>query len=101
MGKAKNELKDFIANIPNAKLTGFPSSETTIYKTSNLRFDMQTVTTKDPRCYNLQVQINKHLTITSLKRFAGEALSIALVPVKGKAWTPAEIRAELEKNRKI
>ena len=45
MGKAKNELKDFIANIPNAKLTGFPSSETTIYKTSNLRLDMQTVRT--------------------------------------------------------
>lgn len=45
MGKAKNELKEFIENIPDAKLTGFPSSETTVYKTRNLRLDMQTVRT--------------------------------------------------------
>lgn len=101
MGKAKNELEEFIANIPDSKLTGFPSIETTVYKTRNFRLDMQKVTTKDPRCYNLQVQINRGTIITSLKRFAGKSLSIALVPVKEEAWTPAEVRAELEKNRII
>lgn len=101
MGKAKNELEEFIANIPDSKLTGFPSIETTVYKTRNFRLDMQTVTTKDPRCYNLHVQINRGTLITSLKRFAGKSLSIALVPVKEDAWMPAEVRAELQKNRII
>lgn len=72
MGKAKNELEEFIANIPDSKLTGFPSIETTVYKTRNFRLDMQTVTTKDPRCYNLHVQINRGTLITSLKRFCRE-----------------------------
>ena len=45
MVKSKNELKEFIANIPDAKLTGFPSSETTVYNNRNLRLDMQTVCT--------------------------------------------------------
>ena len=48
MVKAKNEIRDFIANIPDTKLTGFPSSETTVYRTRDLRLDMQTVRTDNP-----------------------------------------------------
>lgn len=48
MVKAKNEIHEFIANIPDAKLTGFPSFETTVHKNRNLRLDMQTVRTDNP-----------------------------------------------------
>lgn len=47
MGKAKNELKEFIANIPDTKFTAFPWSETTVYNTRSFRLDMQTVRTFD------------------------------------------------------
>lgn len=43
MGKATKALKAFIEDIPDAKLTGFPTVGGTIYKTTEFRLDMQGV----------------------------------------------------------
>lgn len=43
MGKASKALKEFIENIPDAKLTGFSTAPGTIYKTTEFRLDMQGV----------------------------------------------------------
>lgn len=42
-GKAKDALTEFIAGIPANRLTGFPGSAGTIYKTEDFRLDMQGV----------------------------------------------------------
>ena len=52
------------------------------------------------RNHNLQVQVNKQATITSLKKLAPSTVSTALVP-EVPASTPAVIRAELLANVQI
>lgn len=50
--------------------------------------------------HNLQVQVNRETTISTLKREAGKIVATALVPKAGD-WTPDMIRDELLANRKI
>ncbi|CAZ82270.1 unnamed protein product [Tuber melanosporum] len=68
MGKANKALRDFINDIPDSKLTGFPESGGTIYSDRDFRLDMQCKTSNGG--YNLQIQINKGTTITSLRSSA-------------------------------
>jgi len=43
MGKADDGLRDFINNIPDSKLTGFPEKRRKIYFNQDFRLDMQCV----------------------------------------------------------
>jgi len=90
MGKAKDVLKAFIADIPNDKLTGYPNkAPTTLYTDSDYRLDLQSVrpiieevSEKDKKgktvkvqkevgkIYNLQVQANKQSQVTSIRGIA-------------------------------
>lgn len=56
MGRGrKNILQDFIDEIPDSKLEGFPDTETTLYKDDNLRIDMQGVRNNHSSCLALPV----------------------------------------------
>jgi len=54
------------------------------------------MTSDKPPKYNLQVQINRETTISSLKKSAPQSVTIALVPSDG-SWTAKEIRNALIK----
>ena len=43
MGKNTKRAEDFIDEIPDSKLTGFPTSGGTIYKNTDFLLDMQSV----------------------------------------------------------
>ncbi|WEW56992.1 hypothetical protein PRK78_002451 [Emydomyces testavorans] len=96
MSKAKKAGRQFIEAIPDHKLKDIPDSTTLLCKNRNFRLDMQGVTTKDPKKWNIQVQINNQTTITTLKREKGKTVSIVLVPID-KTWSPKRIREELLK----
>jgi hypothetical protein len=85
MGKKfRKALLQFIDDIPTSKLEdGFPSSTRTIWNDDNYRLDMQGLTTDSPRCWNLQVQVNKQALFTSAKRAGKNGASVAkvLVPI--------------------
>lgn len=42
-GKAESSLADTMDNIPDSKLIGLPTTETTLYSDTNFRLDMQKV----------------------------------------------------------
>jgi hypothetical protein len=83
MGKKfRKALLQFIDDIPTSKLEdGFPSSTRTIWNDDNYRLDMQGLTTDSPRCWNLQVQVNKQALFTSAKRAGKNGASVAKVLV--------------------
>jgi hypothetical protein len=43
---------------------------------------MQPLTTKPPRCWNLQVQINKQALFTSFQKASGASVAKVLVPIE-------------------
>ncbi|KAM0124279.1 hypothetical protein ACHAP3_010486 [Botrytis cinerea] len=59
MGKNTKRAEDFIDEIPDSKLTDFPTFGGTIYKNTDFRLDMQSMATGDPKKHNLQVQVSK------------------------------------------
>lgn len=126
MGKATAALRDFIESIPDAKLTGFrdPRPAYMVYSTRDFRLDVRNVSgaslsihslilptlfwktsTKPPK-YNLQVQINRQSTISTLKAMKDKTgdtsttMAKALVPTDG-SWSAATIPATLLANRKV
>jgi hypothetical protein len=52
------------------------------------------MTSGDPKNYNLQVQINKETSITSLKKSAPATVAMVLVP-EDMTMTPEQIRDAL------
>jgi len=48
MGKASKALKEFIADIPKSKLTGFSASAGEIWSNTEFRLDMQGVRHVEP-----------------------------------------------------
>ncbi|KAG0633584.1 hypothetical protein HOY80DRAFT_929857 [Tuber brumale] len=68
MGKGSKALRAFINDIPDSKLTGFTESAGTIHFDQDFRLDMQGKTTNGG--YNLQIQINRGTTISTLKAAA-------------------------------
>lgn len=115
MGKGSKSLKAFIASIPDSALTRLPSEGGTIYTDVDFRLDMQGVGYLNPNHitapnfpqitsdneYNLQVQINKGTTISTLKKFAPQTVAgPALVPSED-PWSADEIRAKLLATLKI
>lgn len=59
------------------------------------------MTSGKPPAHNLQVQVNKGTTETTLKKLAPATVAgPALVP-SDKPWTAAQIKAELKKKMKI
>ncbi|KAJ7217077.1 hypothetical protein GGX14DRAFT_601928 [Mycena pura] len=79
MGKARTALKDF-DDLPDDKLEALPTLPGTIYKDTNFRLDMQGMTTPvtekrnkqvvviEPAKHNLQIQVNKNTTVSTLKK---------------------------------
>ncbi|TEY35181.1 hypothetical protein BOTCAL_0600g00070 [Botryotinia calthae] len=78
MSKNTKRAEDFINDIPDSKLTGFPTSEGTIHKNTDFRLNMQGMTTGDPKKHNLQVQVNKE-TVAILKKVAPKTVASLLV----------------------
>lgn len=60
-GGLKKVLNEFIADIPDEKLTGFPENPGTIWKNSELRLDMQGV------CVNRSIA--RYLNLANLNGF--------------------------------
>jgi len=73
MGKATKALKEFIADIPASKLTGFPTSAGEIWSTTEFRLDMQGMTSK--REFNLQIQANRQAKTTSVRGLAPQTVA--------------------------
>ncbi|KAG4435591.1 hypothetical protein IFR05_008937 [Cadophora sp. M221] len=94
MGKNTKKVAAFIESIPNAKLEGLTRLGGTIFKDTDFRLDMQGMTTGRPRMHNLQVQINRETTITSLKKAAPQTVASLLVEEENPG-TPAEIKQGL------
>jgi hypothetical protein len=101
MGNNTTRAEDFIDDIPNCKLAGLPTIPRTIYKNTDFRLDMQGVrsflpfpfspllhlsnswqyqmTSGDPKKHNIQVQVNKGTTVTTLKKAAPRTVASVLV----------------------
>ncbi|KAK8076917.1 hypothetical protein PG996_003087 [Apiospora saccharicola] len=94
MGKNTKRVKEFIESIPDSKLAGFSKNTGLIYKDNDFRLDMQGMTTGNPQKHNLQVQINKETTVTSLKKAAPATVAMAHVP-DDESMTPQQIRDAL------
>ncbi|KAG0636811.1 hypothetical protein HOY80DRAFT_1053444 [Tuber brumale] len=91
MGKASKALRDFIKDIPDSKLEGFPESITKLYADQNFCLDMQGKTTTGK--YNLQIQVNRETKISTLQPFDSKTVA---GPVLAKGTESAsEIRANL------
>lgn len=100
MGKKfRKALLQFIDDIPTSKLEGgFPSYSETIFSDDNYRLDMQGVTTDAPRCWNLQVQVNKQALFAPTKRAVNKGASVAKVFVPIEApYLATDIRNKLKK----
>ncbi|KAK3293066.1 uncharacterized protein B0H64DRAFT_205336 [Chaetomium fimeti] len=101
-GKAPMAIRAFIESIPDAKLVGFadPNPTYTIYTNVDFRLDLQNKTSTKPPKYNLQVQVNRHSTISTLKNMkqktgkTSTSVAKALVPTDG-SWSAARVRAAL------
>ena len=64
------------------------------------------MTSDDPRMYNIQVQINRNTTISTLKKMnkksknRGTTVAKALVPIDG-SWDATAVKDALKKGRLI
>lgn len=102
MGKNTRLCKAFVESIPAEKLSGFVTNTGTIFSDNDWRLDMQGVSTRDPMGFassmvlttgqmtsdkpsqhNLQIQINKQTSITSLKKHAPKSVATLIVPADG------------------
>jgi hypothetical protein len=97
MGKLGKTLLAFIENVPDSRLEGgFTCVTKTIWRDADYRLDMQAITTDEPRCWNLQVQINKGGRFTSGKIAGRKGASVAMaqVPIQD-PFSAATIRRKL------
>ncbi|KAI0260080.1 hypothetical protein BC834DRAFT_846332 [Gloeopeniophorella convolvens] len=85
----KKALQEFIAEIPAARLTGFPNNPGTIYTDANFRFDMQGLT---KTAWNLQIQANKNAPNTSVAKAAPASVAAVLVDFTA-VFTAEQVRA--------
>ncbi|KAI4604765.1 hypothetical protein J4E80_010921 [Alternaria sp. BMP 0032] len=101
MGKKfRKALLAFIDGIPDHKLEGgLPSIQKTLYEDDNYRLDMQNLTTGPPKCYNIQVQVNRHALFTSARKAGqkGATVGKVLVPVE-EPWTAWMIKETLKQS---
>ncbi|KAF2640187.1 hypothetical protein P280DRAFT_526417 [Massarina eburnea CBS 473.64] len=99
--KNKRAAYDFIDSIKDDVLRGFPSTEMTIAADVNYRLDMQGITTKEPRCYNLQLQVNRGANLSTLRGLVSESVVVILLPcTEPLSMTPYEIKEELTRQVK-
>lgn len=99
MGKARKAFGEFVAAIPNDKLSGLSNQSQTIFKDESFRLDMQGMTSS-PRCFNLQAQINRQTTVTTLKKLAPSTVSTVLVP-DPQTMTAQDVKSALLSNSLI
>lgn len=111
MGKATKALKAFIEGIPDTSLARLSMSAGTIYSDTDFRLDMQGVRIPIPfdqiylllTCvqmttaqeHNLQVQVNKGTSISTLKKVAPATVAGPVLVPSGSPWSAADIRAQL------
>ncbi|KAL2206896.1 hypothetical protein CC79DRAFT_1398762 [Sarocladium strictum] len=99
MGKASKSLKAFISSIPDSALNRLPLEGGTIYINTDFRLDMQGMTSAQE--HNLQVQINKGTTISTLKKFAPQTVAGPVLVPSEDPWAAEDIRAKLLASVKI
>lgn len=92
----KKVIVQFIRDIPDSKLAGGMSDGATIWEDRNMRLDNQrTFKGSDGKYYyNLQVQVNRGCTNTTLKMLAPDTVAICHAPAD-KPWSPEKIREAL------
>ncbi|KAI9668024.1 MAG: hypothetical protein M1821_000844 [Bathelium mastoideum] len=101
--KGAKALIAFITDIPDSKLTGWTEGEHTIYKDTDFRLDNQGKTS-DKKHYNVHVQVNNEVTISTLKKSKGQTVSNVLVPISDEGaleWDAAKIKTELKEAKRI
>lgn len=86
----KKSLLEFIDDIPDSKLQGFPNSPTTLFRDDNFRLDMQGITSKGE--WNLKFQVNFRPKIKSLGPFAPNTIAGPVLVSPAAPLTPDEIR---------
>ncbi|KAF9651928.1 hypothetical protein BDM02DRAFT_444822 [Thelephora ganbajun] len=99
MGKATKALKEFIASIPESKLTGFPTRSGEIWSTTEFRLDMQGMTSN--REFNLQIQANRQAKITSVRGLAPQTVAGPVLVGEHEAVTAEQVRQRLSNSMLI
>jgi len=99
MGRGTNYkklIKQWIEEIPNAKLEGGIVDGNTIYKDKFMRLDNQRTITKPDgsKWFNLQVQVNYGCPHSTLVKMAPDSVAMCLAPCED-PWTAAQIKEEL------
>jgi hypothetical protein len=92
----KKMIKQWIEEIPASKLEGGIPDGDNVYKTTDLRLDNQRTITKadGSKYFNLQVQVNKGCTQSTLAKLAPDSVAMCLAPVKD-PWSAAQIKSAL------
>ncbi|KAH4039499.1 hypothetical protein HBI09_032820 [Parastagonospora nodorum] len=90
-------LTEWIEDIPDAKLEGGIRDRGTMYSTRDLRIDCQETVRGEKASYNIQVQVNKGCTHTTLKLVKGKTMAFCFAPVVD-PWTAEQIRTALKKS---
>ncbi|KAH7183493.1 uncharacterized protein B0J16DRAFT_322232 [Fusarium flagelliforme] len=101
MRNAKKLLESFIDEIPATRLENFPPSSASnpIYSNVHFRLDMQGITSDGK--FNLQVQVNKQTTCSTLK-IAGAATVAGPVLVDPEdPITPEEVRKKFHSKSRL
>ncbi|KAF9583207.1 hypothetical protein BGW38_010024 [Lunasporangiospora selenospora] len=99
MPSGKKVILDFIANIPDNKITDMPNGNGSnpLHSTDDLRLDMQGMTSSNPQKHNLQVQINAETKHKSLKTQSSSRLNTSVAAVLALPGTPpSDIRNGLK-----
>ena len=89
--KAKKCFYEFIDLIPDHVLDGIPDTRTTLFRTQDLRLDMQGMTTKTPKRHRLHIQVNGQVSVTTLEALRFETISEVEV-LQDDPGTPASIK---------
>ncbi|RPA96348.1 hypothetical protein L873DRAFT_1791690 [Choiromyces venosus 120613-1] len=92
MGVVKNSLIEFIENIPDGKLTGFPMWRGHIWYDNNYRLDMQGMTSGVNKKHNMQIQANRGSRASSIAKLAPRTVAGPVLIGVEDEFTPQEVR---------
>lgn len=93
----KKLLKEWIEDIPDARLEGGIRDRGTMYTARDLRIDCQETVRGENASYNIQVQVNKGCQHTTLKLVKGKTMAFCFAPVAD-PWTAGQIRTAFKES---
>jgi hypothetical protein len=88
------QIREWIDEIPDKKLDGTFVEGRPIHIDRDCRFDVQGITTDEPKMLNLQVQVNNGCERTTMAKLKPKSVAWCLAPIED-PWTPREIKDAL------